>query len=171
MAMREWGLLAAGMMLGGCHFGLLGMVMTAHDQGPYLPETLASELGPASVRTIGCLDVGFAVHERDATELLDLHVGNRCAHPEALHVSRLAIRAVDERGESRAVTISDPRDEIAKYHVGGSERGRERLRLLNAKTLASLCFDLGAVAPDVPEAKPAPLCFRRESSGWKPESP
>lgn len=60
----------------GCQLGLLGLVMSAHDQGRYLPESLARELGPTSVRTIGCLDVGLALHEREGRELVDLEIAS-----------------------------------------------------------------------------------------------
>lgn len=158
--------------------GVFALVLSGHDQGPYLPHTLSRELGPSSVRTVGCLDVGFALNERDGAALLDLHVGNRCTHPEALDIRRLAMRGVDEQGEARTLALYDPREEIGRFHVGGSEKGRERLRLqiyregrlesLGAETLSRLCFDLGAIADDSPEARPAPLCFQRRGPSWSP---
>jgi len=162
--------LAALTTLTGCHLGLLGIVMSAEDQGPYLPETLARELGEGHVRTVGCLDVGFVMHDRRERELLDLHVGNRCTHPEALDVRRLTIRGVGEEGASRAIVISDPRGEIERYHVGGSERGKERLRLEGARALSRVCFHLEGLAPDVPSARPLPLCLDRVGGAWKPAS-
>lgn len=154
--------------LTGCHMGLLGVVMSAEDQGPYLPETLSLELGEGHVRTLGCLDVGFVMHERRERDLLDLHVGNRCTHPEALDVRRLTIRGVGEEGASRSIVISDPRGEIQRYHVGGSERGRERLLLEGAHALARVCFHLEGITPDVPSARPLPLCLDRVGGAWKP---
>ena len=151
-----------------CHLGVLGIVMSGYDQGPYLPETLAKELGAGHVRTIGCLDLGLVMHERAGTELLDLHIGNRCGHPERLDVQRLTIRGVDTNGAARSIAISDPRSELARYHVGGAERGKERLRLEGALALARVCFHLEGVAPDVPSAQPAPLCLERREAGWLP---
>jgi hypothetical protein len=154
---------------GGCHLGLAMLIAGgATAKGPYQAEALAAELGPGSVRTIGCLDVGLVVHERDGSELLDLHVGNRCIHPEELDVARLAMRGVDAQGNARAVVLSDPRKEIARLHVGGAEKGRERLRLEGADGVERLCFDLEAIAPDAPAARPAPLCFERRADGWRP---
>jgi hypothetical protein len=156
-------------LLSGCHIGLAMLVAgSARGVGPYQAETLATELGPGSVRTIGCLDVGVVIHERSGVDLLDLHVGNRCLHPEALDVARLTMRGVDDRGGARGVALSDPRHEVVRMHVGGAEHGRERFRLEGAHGLAGLCFHLEAIAPDVPGARPAPLCFERGAGGWQP---
>ena len=148
----------------GCHVGLLmAAAGTAIDQGPYRAETMTAELGASSMRTLGCLDVGLALHERDARDLLDVHIGNRCGHPEALDLRRLTIRGVDGDGQSRTITLYDPHGEILPFHVGGAERGRERLRVENARDLTRLCFDLENIAPDAPAARPLPLCFDRKS--------
>lgn len=160
------GLLAAA-ATSGCHMGLLMVAAgAATDQGPYRPETIANELGPEAVRTLGCLDVGFALYERDGVDLLDVHIGNRCAHPEALDIRRLTFRGVDRAGATRSVTLYDPRSEIVRLQVGGAERGRERLKLEGANGLTRLCLDLEAIAPDAPEARPAALCFN-ERNGWR----
>lgn len=160
--------LATALMTAGCHIGLLVVAAGgALDQGPYRPETIANELGPTSVRTVGCLDVGLAVYQRDANELLDVHVGNRCGYPEALDVRRLRIHGVDAEGVRHDVTLYDPKNEIVRLHVGGAERGKERLKLVGARDLTRLCFDLEAVAPDAPAARPAPLCLER-GAGWTP---
>jgi hypothetical protein len=160
--------LATALMTAGCHIGLLMVAAGgALDQGPYRAETIATELGPTSVRTLGCLDVGLAVYQRGPNELLDVHVGNRCGYPEALEVKRLRIHGVDEEGVSHDVTLYDPKNEIVRLHVGGAERGKERLKLQGAHELTRLCFDLQAIAPDVPAARPAPLCLER-GAGWRP---
>ena len=152
----------------GCHVGLLmAAAGTAIDQGPYRPETMTAELGARSMRTLGCLDVGFALHERDARDLLDVHIGNRCGHPEELDLRRLTIRGVDGAGQTRAVALHDPHGEIRSFHVGGSEQGKERLRVENARDLERLCFDVEHIAPDAPAAGPVPLCFDRRR-GWRP---
>jgi len=136
------------------------------DQGPYHAETLATELGPTSVRTLGCLDVGLAVYRRGEAVLLDVHVGNRCSYPEALDVARLRIHGVDQEGGDHAVTLYDPKSELVRLHVGGAERGRERLKLQGARDLTRICFDLQALAPDAPSARPAALCLER-GEGWR----
>jgi hypothetical protein len=169
--MRAFLLLASvvfvALVTSGCHIGLFMVAAgAALDQGPYRAETLATELGGESVRTLGCLDVGLALYEREGDKLVDLHVGNRCSHPEALDMRRAVIRGVDEQGEQRTVTLYDPRNEVVRMHVGGSEKGRERLRLENVVGLAGLCFDLSGIAPDAPAARPSPVCFERKN-GWK----
>lgn len=152
----------------GCHVGMaLAVAGSALDQPPYRAETIAAELGPSSVRTIGCLDVGLAIYERDHRELVDVHVGNRCGHPESLDLGKLAIQGVDTAGRPRLITLHDPRNEIIPLHVGAAEKGRERFRMENAHDLTRLCFDLEAIAPDAPAARPAPLCFERHT-GWLP---
>jgi hypothetical protein len=157
-------------MLGGCHMGLLGLVSGgAAARGPYLPETIAREIGPASMRTIGCLDVGLVPFQRDGRELVDLHVGNRCGHPEALDMRRVVIRGYSESGASLDVTLSDPRGEIDLLHVGGSEQARERIGLENGAAARRLCFHVDRIAPDAPSARPAPLCFDRTTGdAWRP---
>lgn len=156
--------------LAGCHVGLLmATAGSAVDQGPYRAEAIAGELGPASVRTLGCLDVGLALHERHHQQLLDVHVGNRCGHPEAFDLRALAIHGSDSAGRARSVTLYDPHREIAPMHVGGAEHGRERLRLEDAQDLTRLCFGLERIAPDAPAARPTPVCFDR-ASGWRPST-
>jgi hypothetical protein len=154
--------------LAGCHMGLLGVVASVDDKGPYAAGTLANALGPSAVRTVGCLDVGLAISDRNESELLDVHVGNRCSVPEALDLARLSIRGTDRAGEVRPVTLQDRRGEIAVLHVGGAESGRERILLEGAHGMEQLCFELGAIAPDAPEARPTPLCFRRRGTEWSP---
>lgn len=183
---REWGLqlvrfvprtrvasvvivLAASGVMGGCQVGLIGLIGAgSRAQGPYLSETIATEIGPASVRTIGCLDVGLVPFQRNGSALLDLHVGNRCGHPEAIDMRRLVIRGYDERGADHDVVLIDPRAEIALVHVGGSDRGHERIRLEGALGAQRLCFDLERINPDAPAARPTPLCFERTTNEWRP---
>jgi hypothetical protein len=164
------GAVAVATCIGGCHWGLLGLVMgSSSAHGPYQAEQLAKDLGPGSVRTLGCLDVGFVPFVRDRVELLDLHIGNRCTHPEQLDVAQLKITGVDIRSERELVKLNDPRREIVPLHVGGAEAGVERLRLNATRFLVRLCFDLDGIAPDAPEARPAPICFERlEGDRWRP---
>lgn len=160
---------AAAAAVSGCHVGAMMMVAQgSSDRGPYRAEAIAGTLGAASVRTLGCLDVGLAVHERNGSELLDVHIGNRCIHPEALDLAGLTVRGLGEGGGARAVMLSDPRSEITPMHVGGAEGGVERLRLEGAHGLDLLCFDVGHIAPDAPQARPAALCFERTPAGWRP---
>jgi len=119
--------------------------------GPYRAGTLAEELGPERTRTLGCLDLALAM---DA-DLLDVHVGNRCGHPEVFDLSKVAIDA----DPSRDVSLDDPRSEIVPLHVGGAERGHERVRLVGAWGASRLCFRLEGVAPDAPDAHPSPICI------------
>ena len=158
---------------GGCHFGLIGVAAGADDRGPYLPGTLTNELGPLQVRTMGCLDIGLVPFDRPAggprptgSQLVDVHVANRCTHPEAFDLARAKVRGRGDDGTLRDVALSDPRREIVVLHVGGAERGLERVRLEGAEHLASLCFDLTLVAPDAPSSRPAPLCFARREVTW-----
>jgi hypothetical protein len=152
----------------GCHLGFLGVVVGTGASGPYQAETIAKELGPASVRTLGCLDVGFVPFERGEHELVDLHVGNRCGHPEQLDLRRLAIRAYDSQSQEHDVALHDPRDEIASFHVGGSDRGYERIRLETppGHVVVRLCFEVERIAPDAPESRAARMCFRRANARW-----
>jgi hypothetical protein len=169
--MRVRAVAAMTLLATGCHMGFLGAVAgSAFDQGPYLPRTLADELGSPSVRTLGCLDVGLDVRGTRGGETLDVHVGNRCGHPERFDLKKLAVHAVDESGREREVTLRDPRSEVVIRHVGGAEHGRERFRLDvegGLSPLRRMCFDLGSVAPDSREARPAPLCFDRDDTAWR----
>jgi hypothetical protein len=162
--------LVALVCLSGCHWGLAGVVVGAvFLPGPYHAETLARDLGPHAVRTLGCLDVGFAITTSNDRETLDVHVGNRCAHPEALDLSKLAIRGVDGRGEPQKIALRDPRREIAELHVGGSQRGKERFRLVSNSNFVPrrICLDVDRIAPDAPAARPAAICFEPVDDGWR----
>ena len=146
--------------------GLLGM-LAASSKGPglYVGGTIGQELGDAAVRTVGCLDVGLALVERDpAQDLLQLHVGTRCNHPEALDFARVRIEAEGLDGSAREVKLEDPRGEIVMLHVGPGERGKELVRLNGAAGVVRISFDVNAIAPDVPQAHPAPVRFARESA-------
>jgi hypothetical protein len=154
----------------GCQIGLLGVVAGAADSnGVYRPGTIAHELGDGSVRTLGCLDVGLRVIDRDAawdngTSLIELHVGNRCGHPEALDFSKIRIEGTGPDGEIRTVALDDPRSEIVRLEVGPGERGKEKVRMNTSVGLVQLSFDLAEIAPDAPHSRPAPLAFRRNNA-------
>jgi hypothetical protein len=159
----------------GCHVALLGLIGGAKDaDGPYEAGTIAAELGPAAVRTLACLDVGLALTDmRSDTRsdtLLEMHVGNRCIHAEPFDLAQLVMRGKDASGNERVVSLVDPRHEIVHLHVGALERGHERIRLSALDHLEQLCFELGSIAPDAPEARPLPLCLDRGLDGWHARS-
>jgi hypothetical protein len=152
----------------GCHFGLGGLLAEGSQaKGPYVAETLGRELGSGAVRTLGCLDVGLVPFQRSDRELVDVHVGNRCGHREALDLRALSIRGTYDGDLEDDVLLADPRGEIAPFHIGGAERARERIRLVRAALARRLCFDLARIAPDAPAARPAPLCFDRTGDTWR----
>ena len=154
----------------GCHMGLAMLAIGAdRSNGPYEAGAIATELGPASVRPLACLDLGFAIDE-DRGPLLDTHVGNRCVHGEPFDLARLVLHGKDRDGGERIVRLVDPRQEIQRIHVGALERGRERIRLEGLDDVVQVCFDLADVAPDAPHARPLPLCLARGSEGWRGES-
>jgi hypothetical protein len=153
----------------GCHVGLLGAAFgAAYDRSPYQPETIARELGPQAARTLGCLDVGFAISSEAQGPLLDAHVGNRCGHPEALDLAKLVIGARHRDGERGKLALWDPRREIVPLQIGGAERGREKIRLTGASSdVSQICLHVEGIAPDAPESRPAPICFERgETGAW-----
>jgi len=161
-------LLAFATGVAGCHMGLAGVVAgSAKSHGPYRGNELVTELGAGSVRTMGCLDVGLAIEDRPKGEHLTAHVGNRCAHAEAIDLKRLGLTAFDGESAPVGVTLSDPRSEIVELHVGPAERGHEHIRLAKNESarLARVCFDLRGIAPDAPDATPAPICLVRSASG------
>ncbi len=149
----------------GCHWGLLGTAIGASGaDGPYVPGRIAEELGSARVRTLGCLDVGIAPIG-DRIGIVDVHVGNRCTHPERIDVAKMVVTSEGEK----PIALFDPRREIVRLHVGGAERGLERIRFEGMYGTRRLCFDLGAIAPDAPEARPLSMCFRRDVGMWLAE--
>lgn len=151
----------------GCHVGLLGAAFgAAYDRSPYQQETLARELGPQAARTLGCLDVGFAIASEAQGPLLDAHVGNRCGHPEPLDLTKLVIVSRDRDGQRGNLALWDPRREIVPLQVGGAERGREKIRLTGASwDVSQICLHVEGIAPDAPESRPAPICFERGATG------
>lgn len=169
-----FGVLMIGTTTVGCHMGLVGMVAgTSYSNGVYRADTIAHELGEPSVRTLGCLDVGLAIIDRDkaedyGTSLIELHVGNRCNHPEALDFAQIRIEGSDPHGDRRIVTLDDPRREIVKLHVGAGERGKEKIRMNTSAGLVQLTFDLDRIAPDAKNVHPAPVSFTRSTctSSW-----
>lgn len=143
--------------------GMVGGASTA--PGMYRAGVIGQELGDASVRTLGCLDVGLAIIERpNAGSLLQLDVGNRCSHPEALDFSKVRISGSEYDHQLRTVALEDPRHEIVELHVGAGERGRELVRLENAHALLHLSFEVDEIAPDAPHAHPAAVYFTRQSA-------
>jgi hypothetical protein len=159
----------------GCHVGLVGVLAgSATKHGPYRGNELITELGPDSVRTLGCIDIGFRVqHREEKGEHLDVHFGNRCAHPEAVDLKKASLTAFDLDGNPVGVSLSDPRNEIAELHVGAAERGEEIVRLdkAEAKPLGRICFDLKMVAPDAPDARPDPFCIERSRFVFRSAKP
>jgi hypothetical protein len=155
----------AALSSGGCHMGLAGVIIGASDAKPaYTSGAVAADLGPSAVRTLACLDVGFAIS--GPRPLLEMHVGNRCVHAERLDLARLAIRATGEDGAERTVSLVDPRQEIVPVHVGALERGHERIPLSGLGDVTRICFDVAAVATDAPDARPLPICLERQADGW-----
>jgi len=153
-------------VVAGCHWGLMGVALGGGEaKGPYAQNEIAAELGPARVRTLGCLDVGLAPLG-DRSDVVDVHVGNRCTHPERIDIAKLAIQVAAGDGVERAASVWDPHGEVVVLHVGGAERGRERLRIDGMSTAQRVCFALGAIAPDAPDARPVPMCFRRGVAEW-----
>jgi hypothetical protein len=163
--------MCAALASAGCHMGLAGLVMGASGaNGPYQAGAISADLGPAAVRTLACLDLGLAVSGYGADALLEMHIGNRCVHAEPLDLERLVIRGKDAAGVERRVYLVDPRNEIVRAHVGALERGHERIRLRSLDQLAELCFEVDAVAPDAPDARPLPLCLDWHVDGWRARS-
>lgn len=160
-------------LVAGCHWGLMGLAFGAStDQRSYERGAIASELGAPYVRTLGCLDLGFAVRERGGGELLEMRVGNRCGYPEALDLAKLTIRGETASGEAWPVTLGDPRGEIVLRHVGGEEQGQELIWLRGTDGVSRMCLHFDGVAPDAREARPKALCFVRQPAavGWTAEA-
>jgi hypothetical protein len=153
----------------GCHMGLAALAMGAdQSSGPYQAGAIAADLGPDSVRTLACLDVGLAMDD-ERGPLLVTHVGNHCVHAEPFALDRIVLHAKDREGKGRDVTLHDPRREIQRLHVGALERGRERVRLDGLDGVEQICFELAGVAPDAPQARTSPICFSRALDGWRTE--
>lgn len=157
-------------LLGGCHFGALMLLAEGpRAKRPYHAETLVEELGPRSVRTIGCLDVGLVPFTRSGRDQVDLHIGNRCGYPEAIDLRAAVITGYSETGTPVDVAFHDPRHEIVLLHLGGAERGYERLALEQSPGNARrLCFDLSRIDPDARAAEPTPICFDLSGGSWSP---
>lgn len=155
----------------GCHMALAGLILGAKNANPpYEAGALAGDLGPGAVRTLACLDVGLAISGIGNDALLDMHVGNHCVHAEPFDFERLVLRGTGFAGEVQPVRLRDPRHEIVRIHVGALERGHERIRISDLERISQICFELDAVAPDAPDARPLPLCLDRHLDGWSPRS-
>src|SRR5260370_26233802 len=91
------------------------------------------DIPPAAVRQLGCLDVGLALGRDpripDDALLLDVHLGNRCTHPEAFDFTAMIIEARDADGNVAAMRFYDPRNELGPRTVDASVEALERLRL------------------------------------------
>lgn len=135
---------------------------SATSHGAYQEGKIAQDLGPDYVRTLACLDIGLAIHE----SLLDLDVGNRCAHNERFELSEMLIAARDRHGDPHDVSLVDPRNEIKPVSVGALEYGHERIRLDGIDRVDDICFELTGVVPDAPHTRSAPLCLYRATDGW-----
>ena len=173
--MRVTSVVLASALLGstGCHMGLAGLMLgVSSAEGPYQAGAIASDLGPDAVRTLACLDVGLAITPNGADPLLEMHVGNRCIHAEPFDLQQLVMHAKGAAREERPVSLYDPRHEIVRVHVGAQARGHSRIRLRELDQVVEICFELEAVAPDAPHARPLPICLAREGfgSGWRARS-
>lgn len=164
--MRAIAIAALAVLTGGCHWGFVGVVVgSGNAQGPYMQNAIAAELGPSRVRTLGCLDVGVEPLG-DRSDVIDLHMGNRCTHPEPVDIAKLGVRIDEGDGVEHDAAVYDPRGEVTLLHVGGAERGRERLRIDRMSHAQRVCFSFGAIAPEAPDARPLPMCFRRGTAVW-----
>jgi hypothetical protein len=165
---RTASIAVASLSICGCHWGLIGVVVgSGNAQGPYIQNSLAAELGPTRVRTLGCLDVGIEPLG-DRSDVVDVHMGNRCTHPEPIDLAKLGVtvRKHEYEGVARDAAVWDPRNEVIPLHVGGAERGRERIRIDGMSTAQRVCFSFGSIVPDAPDARPLPMCFRRGTGEW-----
>lgn len=129
----------------------------------YVPGTVPASVteGRRATRTIGCLDVGLVLAQK-----LDVHVGNRCSHPEPFDLKAMAIVARDEEQRLVSATLHDPRGEVAPLSVDAATHGRERFQFHVDEQARSICFDLRNVNRDAPEARPEPICFTRQDARW-----
>ncbi len=171
---------------------LLAVVSLASACGPagYRANGIASagDVAPAAVRTLGCLDVGFALSDASAAAsasdwsgmtaaparplpILLVRVGNRCPRPAAFDLSKARVVAHGIDGSSRRLVLIDPRAEIVPLHVDAYAQGREKVRLgdtITAAPVSKICVHVDAIAPDAPGTSAPPVCFEAFAGlGWE----
>jgi hypothetical protein len=130
----------------------------------YVPGTVPASVndGRRAVRTIGCLDVGLVL----VPDRLDIHLGNRCSHPEPFDLKQMRITATDASGAVVSHELKDPRSEVQPLQVDASTRGRERFFFGVSGEATKVCFDLRGVNSNASEARPEPICFTRDDTRW-----
>lgn len=127
------------------------------------PLTAESDVDPRAVRTVGAVDVAFAlryVGAHDGAPMLTIWLRNAGVEPVALDFGRL--RVIGYAGASkRALQLQDPRGEIERVHIDAGARGREKVRLTDVRgkgDLDRVCLDVSLVFVEQAGVVP-PTCF------------
>lgn len=122
------------------------------------PLTDHTEIDPKTIRTIGDLQLAFAlrfVGSNDGAPMLTLWMRNEGDAKIPIDVSRLRVE-----GDGRVLQLSDPRGELEPLHVEPGVVGRERIRLADPGKkgeLRRVCLDVASMLQGAPAI--APVCF------------
>jgi hypothetical protein len=129
---------------------------------------------------VGCLDVAvhpIATHEvGPSAAIVDVAFGERCGQPACVDLAALRATAKESDGRTRAMFVSDPREELRNTTLDARAGGHERLVLRPSRpgpdepgpppgAWTQLCVDYGRLACDERAADRRVVCFARPQVG------
>ncbi len=114
-----------------------------YDPGAFATSTLyGGQQFPGTRLQHGCLDIALRARATPQDPTLDISLGNRCVDARWVDLSRLEIRGVFSRGESRTLRLFDPREEIGPALLGGRAAAKERIEVVGGLGATQLCISV-----------------------------
>ncbi len=143
------------------------LLLVACEREPYAPGSFPGAAIPnGPVRTMGCLDATFRPVRDGGLDVLHVDLGNRCWRPTRVDLRALRIQMTDADGATFPLTLDDPRHEVETLTLDTMTHAREHFYLSggNLARARLVCFDVSHIAPDAPDAHPAPICIPAEGA-------
>ncbi len=128
-------------------YALMFCTLTAcgggYDPGAFATSTIVGgQRFPGTRLQHGCLDIALRARATLQDPTLDVSLGNRCVEARWVDLSRLEIRGVFSRGESRTLRLFDPREEIGPALLGGRAAAKERIEIVGGLGATRLCISV-----------------------------
>ena len=114
-----------------------------YDPGAFATSTIfGGRRFPGTRLQHGCLDIALRARANLHDPALDVSFGNRCVEARWIDLSKLEIRGVFPGGESRTLSLFDPRGEIGPALLGGRAAAKERIEIVGGLGATQLCISV-----------------------------